>query len=62
MDDETKELFAYLDALPFAIDTLVSESVIKNQPLGDVSAVNDLLEFIHGGVSLNKRHESPIGF
>lgn len=49
MDDETKELFAYLDPLPFAIDTLVSESVIKNQPLGDVSAVNDLLEFIHGG-------------
>ena len=49
MNDDTKELFKFLDALPFAIETLADESVIKNQPLGDVSAVNDLLEFIHSG-------------
>lgn len=49
MDDDTKELFKFLDALPFAIETLADEFVIKNQPLSDVSAVNDLLEFIHSG-------------
>ncbi len=39
MSDET-ELFAYLNALPFAID-----DSLANQPLGDISAVNDLIAF-----------------
>ena len=39
MSDDIKELFRFLDALPFAIETLADESVIKNQLLGDASAV-----------------------
>ncbi len=45
MSDET-ELFAYLNALPFAIDSLLDDSV-ATQPLGNISAVNDLMAFIH---------------